>query len=72
MRLTNFLRDGFIRAVMHDVPKIDYEEQAQKMAREAIRARFTKAFPGLDYDKVGESGWFESGSVDMPRHIGNI
>ena len=72
MRLTNFLRDGFIRAVMHDVPKIDYEEQAQKMAREAIKAKFNKAFPGLDYDKVGESGWFESGSVDLPRYINNI
>lgn len=72
MRLTNFLRDGFIRAVMHDVPKINYEEQAHKIARDAITARFNKTFPGLDYATCSQSGWFDSGTVDMPRHINNI
>lgn len=32
MRLTNTLREAFIRAVMNDVPFIDYHEQEQKVA----------------------------------------
>lgn len=72
MRLTNFIRDAFIRSAMHDVPKKDYEEQAQKLAREFVKAKFAKDFPSMDYDKAGESGWFESSSLQMPRFIGNI
>jgi hypothetical protein len=72
MRLTNFLRDGFIRAVMHDVPKVNYEEQADKLARDTVRAMFKKDFPTIDYDLACESEWFESGSVNMPFGINNI
>lgn len=32
MRLTNTLREAFVRAVMDDVPSIDYHEQEQKVA----------------------------------------
>jgi hypothetical protein len=31
MRLTNNIRDAFVRAVMQDVPKIDFDEQARKL-----------------------------------------
>jgi hypothetical protein len=72
MRLTNFLRDAFIRAAMADVPKINYEEKAQKLAREAVMAKFKEAFPMLDYDAACESGWFESGSLSLPYGINNI
>lgn len=72
MRLTNFIRDAFIRSAMHDVPKKDYEEQAQKLAREFVKVKFAKDFPSMDYDKAGESGWFESSSLQMPRFINNI
>ena len=57
---------------MHDVPKIDYQEQAHKMAREAIRAQFKKDFPTMDYDAAGETGWFESSSISMPHHVDNF
>jgi hypothetical protein len=72
MRLTNFLRDAFIRAAMHDVPKIDYQEQAHKMAREFIQTQFKKDFPTMDYQVASDSGWFESGSISMPHHIDNF
>lgn len=32
MRLTNYLRDAFVRAVMDDVPDIDYRELVQERA----------------------------------------
>ena len=72
MRLTNFLRDAFVRAVMHDVPTTNYEEQASTLARDTVRAMFKKDFPNLDYDKACESEWFESGSLSMPFGITNI
>lgn len=72
MRLTNFLRDAFVRAVMHDVPSTNYAEQAEKLARDAVRAIFKKSFPDLDYDKACESEWFNSGSINMPYGIPNI
>ena len=40
MRLTNFLRDAFVRAAMADVPKIPYTEQAEKLAREFMKKEF--------------------------------
>ena len=72
MRLTNFLRDAFVRAVMHDVPSTNYEEQAHKLARDQVRAMFKKEFPTIDYDKACDSEWFNSGSINMPYGIHGI
>lgn len=36
MKLTNTLRDAFVRAVMADTPAVDYVEQIRKMARDDI------------------------------------
>ena len=33
MKLTNYLRDAFINAVMKDVPTVDYTEQVRKLAQ---------------------------------------
>jgi hypothetical protein len=41
MRLTNGMRDVFVRAVMDDVPSVDYEEQA----RAVIQSYFVRAMP---------------------------
>lgn len=35
MKLTNSIRDAFVRAAMQDVPKIEYDEQKRKIEREA-------------------------------------
>ena len=72
MRLTNFLRDAFVRAAMHDVPSVNYEEQAHKLARDHIRVMFKKDFPDTDYDKACKSEWFNSGSINMPYGIHGI
>ena len=72
MRLTNFLREAFVRAAMQDVPKIDYQEQAHKYAREVIKAKFKEAFPELNYDTVAKTGWFKDSHISLPYHISNI
>lgn len=38
MRLTNTMRDAFVRAVMQDVPYIDYKEQMRKVATDGAIA----------------------------------
>jgi hypothetical protein len=72
MRLTNFLRDAFVRAAMADVPRIDYQQQAHDYARSVIKARFKEAFPDLDYEKAAQSGWFRDTYISLPYHINNI
>lgn len=72
MRLTNYIRDAFVRAAMQDVPKVDYEAQAHKLAHEAIASLFAKDFPGLDFEKAKKTGWIERRSVGMPYGINSI
>lgn len=71
MRLTNFLRDSFVRAAMADVPKVNYEDQAQGIARAFMKAEFSRIFPKIDMN--GEAlSWLNKTSVDMPGSIGNV
>ncbi len=35
MRLTNTIRDAFVRSAMNDLPKVDYSEEAKKIILEA-------------------------------------
>jgi hypothetical protein len=72
MRLTNFLRDAFVRAAMADVPRIDYQQQAHDYAHSVIKAKFKQAFPDLDYVKAAASGWFKDTYISLPYHINNI
>jgi hypothetical protein len=51
MRLTNTMREAFVRAAMRDVPSVDYENKI----RDAINAEITKKKKALGLDKVDES-----------------
>lgn len=71
MRLTNFLRDAFVRAAMADVPKVNYQEQAEKIAREFMKKEFARVFPKIDMN--GEANdWLEKSSLEMPGSLGRI
>lgn len=72
MRLTNVIRQAFVRAVMADVPKIDYQEQAHAYARKSVQAEFEKKFPELTWADVEKRGWFNSGTISLPYGINNI
>lgn len=69
MKLTNYMRDAFIRAAMNDVPQVDYQEQANKLAHKALDDQFHKVFPGVDRLKAGESSWLRQCGVDMPGSL---
>lgn len=72
MRLTNTIRDAFIRAAMDDVPKIDYKEEGTKIARAACKAIFEKAFPTLKYEDAINNPWFNQRSVQLPGMLSNM
>lgn len=38
MRLTNTIREAFVRSVMNDVPSIDYEEQIRNLVNKKVAA----------------------------------
>lgn len=43
MKLTNYIRDAYINAVMDDVPKIDYDEQLRALVVKTVVAAAPKA-----------------------------
>lgn len=72
MRLTNTIRDAFIRAAMQDVPQVDYQEQANKIAEAELDAMFEKDFPGFNRTKAGETGWLTRHGYALPRPLCRI
>lgn len=71
MRLTNFLRDSFIRAAMADVPSVDYQEQAKKYAEEQLLKKLPKEVLALAKDKK-LNDWLNREYISMPINISNF
>lgn len=71
MRLTNTMRDAFVRAAMNDVPQVDYNERVSKLVEAEVKAEFAKDFPGADYDKLVAAGWLEQSWYATPRGLSN-
>lgn len=71
MKLTNYIRDAFVKAVMADVPKIDYNEQAEKIARNQLSEMLEAAFPGVKINSKNAI-WLNSGSISMPGDLSTI
>jgi predicted house-cleaning noncanonical NTP pyrophosphatase (MazG superfamily) len=71
MRLTNFLRDSFIRAAMNDVPQVDYHEQAKKYAEEQLFKKLPKEIQALAKDKKLNE-WLNREYISMPVNISNF
>lgn len=51
MKLTNLMRDSFIRAAMDDVPKIDYSEQISKLILEDAVSQLPPKIRAIYNDK---------------------
>lgn len=67
MKLTNQIRDAFIKAAMSDVPKIDYQANAQELAKDWLESQMAVVFPGVDITKA--EPWLEQKSVYMPGSL---
>ncbi len=76
MRLTQSIRQSFVRAVMDDVPKIDYAEKVCKLAQEsALRALpppIAKASKDKELSKHLESSYCGFGHGISTRVPGRI
>lgn len=72
MKLTKYIRDAFIRSVMNDVPAVDYADEARKVANEYLKALFSKAFPGVDFEKAKQSGWLNKTSINTPGELRSL
>lgn len=76
MRLTNTLRQAFVRAAMQDVPTIDYEAAIRKRAVELVYAALPKAAQQLWDDPKNQrllkctSRSFGGVSVYLPTYPG--
>lgn len=70
MRLTKDDKEAFVRAVMDDVPSIDYNEIAQKRVREWLHSQMPEKLQAL----IKEFGrdYFIARWVDMPVHLSNF
>lgn len=73
MRLTNYLRDAFIRAAMDDVPKIDYDEQMRKLVLDDAIAQLPAKVRAVYLDKsttgfVNTTWAHKYGGISVPCH----
>jgi hypothetical protein len=72
MRLTNTIRDAFIRAAMADVPKIDYQEKTIKVVMEDAIAQLPPKVRAIYKDKdlsrfvKTEDSYFGNAYVRVP------
>ncbi len=73
MRLTNIIRDAYVRAAMQDVPKIDYDEQAHKIALEAIAGKLAEIVPDEKARaQLSAEGWLDKCSVELPGSFSSL
>lgn len=71
MKLTNYIRDAFIRAVMDDVPKIDYDE----LLRNAATKKAVELLPEkvrAVYDEFRDHRYLATYSVSTVCGVGYV
>jgi len=52
MKLTNYIRDAFVKSVMNDVPQKDYSQQIQDMVRKSLHSTLPPKIKELATDPV--------------------
>lgn len=69
MKLTNILRDAFVRAAMNDVPTVDHNEAARKVLQ-AAAIRIAPPTVRALYKSSPE--WVNTAYVSTPRGLSNV
>lgn len=67
MKLSNYVKDAVISAIMQDVPQVDYSRQAEKMFRDALYAVLPDAVKALLSTPEGYR--LDSGRVVLPSPV---
>lgn len=79
MKLTNYMRDAFVRSAMNDVPKVEYDEQiralAMKTALAALPAKVQAVWKDPDLKHHLETTYihfrFAGVSLQIPGAVGD-
>ena len=71
MRLTNTIKDAFIRSAMNDVPKIDYDEQARQIATKAVEALMPAALQRAIKAEPVIAAWLDKNYLHFPNGLGS-
>lgn len=68
MRLNRYHKQAFVDAVIQDVPTVDYDEQAQKLVRDAYFQEMPPEVK-LIYENREMRDWLAINHVYMPRNL---
>jgi len=69
MNLNQYDRQAFVKAVMDDVPDVDYDEPAQKLARQTIESLLPPAIRALS---KADREYLECNHYMMPGRLSNF
>lgn len=69
MKLTNADRKAFVRAVMDDVPKLDYDKAARNLVEQEVKENLP---PGLRIEYDEHKHYFYDGFVGLPGTLANL
>lgn len=72
MKLTQLMRDAFVRAAMADVPQVDYNEQAASLVKAHMDKLFAATFPGVSAQKLVDQGWLRPTNYSMPGYLNGV
>lgn len=72
MKLTNYMRDAFIEAVMADVPAVDYQAQADALVRDHVAKEFAKVFPRIDITSPEVLEWIRPAYIRTPGALNSV
>lgn len=69
MKLTKYDRDAFVLAAMEDVPKVDYDKQAQTLVLDHLK----KVLPTDLQNAIAKyPEWFDAQTIQMPGCLQNF
>lgn len=72
MKLTNYMRDAFIEAVMADVPAVDYQAQADALVRDYVAKEFSRTFPRIDVTSPEVLKWITPTYITTPGALNGV
>lgn len=70
MQLNQYDREAFVRAVMDDVPKVDYQTRGRKLAVEALDSLQPPEIAAVK--AAGLTNWLDSTYIYVPGNLDNF
>lgn len=71
MKLTNNIRDAFVRGALADVPTVDYDEQMRKLVQDAVVESLPPKIKAIWKDSSLKA-FVKLGNVCTPRGFSNV